>query len=97
MTTQTENRKNIVYSLNQNVIDHIISLSSEFDLNIETFEGVLNDSFIIEGAENIKVKGSSRQNIIILCSPENIWSSSLELIMTDDFEEVEKYRQELAA
>lgn len=97
MTIQTENRPNVIDYLNQEDMNKIITLSCELGLEIETFEGNLNDSYIIEDTQKLKIDGVSRKNIVVLCLTENIWESSLQLIMTDDYEEIRKYRKELAA
>lgn len=73
----------------------ILELASKNELEIDVFEGVTNDSYIIYNNKVIQVDGQATDYIIMLNKPLNVWQSEHELIMTDQAEEFNKYYDEL--
>lgn len=74
----------------------ILELASKNELEIDVFEGVTNDSYIIYNNKVIQVDGQATKYIIMLNKPLNVWQSEHELIMTDRDSKFEEVYQELS-
>jgi len=82
-------RKDIVHYLDQDTVNKILDIAGE---GVDFYEGCLLDNCIIWYAENIKINRTSRNHIILKEHYLNEWSSTTQLIMTDDEEKVDKYK-----
>lgn len=74
------------------IINKALSQGNE----IEQFEGVLNDTFIIYNAENIGLTVNSRKVkprkfIICGCAQTNEWSNTLYIELTDNASKVDQF------
>lgn len=80
-------------SLDEISVNDLIVLMGEQEIDCDCYEGCLQDNLIYYGTENVVIDGMSRKFLIFRERYLNSWSSDLELIMTDSYEEVEKYRE----
>lgn len=78
-----------------NVVNYFI----ENGFNVECREGALLDNYCIEVGENkLKIgKVKVRNYLIIVEKYLNEWSSSLEMILTDNKETYDRYYKEITA
>lgn len=75
----------------------ILEPASKNELDMNVFEGVTNDSYIIYNNKVIQIDGQAAEYIIMLNKPLNVWQSEHKLIMTDRADEFNKYYDELAS
>jgi hypothetical protein len=70
----------------------IINKASEAGADIEEFEGVLNDNYIIQDAEAVQIdEREPTEYIVLLAEFETSWSNSLYLIRTNNYDVVKHY------
>ncbi|TCI26669.1 hypothetical protein EVJ32_04660 [Exiguobacterium sp. SH5S4] len=74
----------------------ILELASEKQLDMEVFEGTLNDSYIIYNNKALQVDGQTPNYIIMLDKYINVWQSEHELILTDSDQKFDEVYQELS-
>ena len=75
----------------------ILDLASKNELDMNIFEGVTNDSYIIYNNKVIQVDGQATKYIIMLNKPLNVWQSGHTLITTDSDDEYNKLYDELTS
>lgn len=75
-------------------MEKIIDVACKTDCEIDEYQGCLLDNYIISYAYRIKVGNvTPRKYMIVRECYLNEWSSCLELILTDNEELVEMYRE----
>lgn len=80
-----------VKEISQKTVEGLINITEDFDM----YEGTLQDNYIFYNTNSIKVgRAKPRDYIIIKSEYQNEWSSKLVMIMTNNTELVEGYRQE---
>ena len=77
--------------------DSIASYFTENGYNVETIEGCLMDSYLIEVGENTLKMGKVkvRKYIILVEKCLNEWSSTIEMILTDSEDTYNNYYNNL--
>lgn len=74
--------------------NEIITTADNNEIPYDTFEGVLNDSYILYGTENIQVAGMETSEYMILHNKYvNVWTSETQLIQTNDIHTVNFYQE----
>lgn len=85
-----------VYEITNDTLNVILDKASELGLEIDCYEDVLNDNYIIPDVDNkIKIECKTCRHIIVRVSFLNEWSSSLTLYMTDSDEVLNRHVEEL--
>ena len=83
----TENHET---TINTNIVKEMLELSGGVDVDV--FEGALQDRYIFWNTNNIEFEGfDNREYIIVKDIYVNEWSSKLVAILTDDIDLVEEY------
>lgn len=86
--------KDYVTQGDMNSINKLLELAEKLNCYIECFEGSLIDNYIIYDAQKIKIgRAKSRKYIILVEKYLNSWSSTTEVIMTDNDKTVRKYEE----
>lgn len=85
--------KETTYESHQLILDTAI----EMGLEIEQFEGVLNDTYIIYNENlDLKLRGiKARKYIILYPQFLNAWSNTFHILLTDNIKELEKFNNPL--
>lgn len=85
--------KETTYESHQLIIDAAI----EMGLEIEQFEGVLNDTYIIYNENlDLKLRGiKARKYMVLYPQFLNSWSNSFHILLTDNIKELEKFNNSL--
>lgn len=75
-------------------INGLLDLAHSLNCPIECFEGSLLDNYIIYDAKRIRIcKAKPRKYIILVEKYVNSWSSTTEVILTDNEKTVEEYER----
>ncbi len=70
----------------------LIEMASGMQLDMECFEGVLVDEYVIYDTKRISMNDAKpREYIIVQSTYRNEWSPGLDIIMTDNLEQVERF------
>lgn len=73
-------------------VSKLINVASENGIEIESFEGVLLDSYIIYANSKLKVGSwKPREYILAIATYKNPWESVYKLVLTDKRETVARY------
>jgi len=85
--------KETTYESHQLIIDAAI----EMGLEIERFEGALNDTYIIYNENlDLKLRGiKARKYMVLYPQFLNSWSNSFHILLTDNIKELEKFNNTL--
>lgn len=90
--------KDLKYAVESDTINKLLQSCYEHDIEVEEFQGVLNDSYIIhnDGLFSVKNKNSrspkGRKFILVIPEYRNEWSNALFILCTDNEELVNNYR-----
>jgi hypothetical protein len=85
--------RQISYESLNNFVDYAFKKGYE----VEVFEGVLNDTYIIHAYKDFGIKGVKNRDYIILYPKfSNEWSNSFHILLTDDENKVEEFRKVFA-
>ena len=81
--------KEIAFESQQIILDAAI----ERGLEVEQFEGTLNDTYIIYNEDlDLKLRGiKARKYIVLYPQFLNSWSNSFHILLTDNIKELEKF------
>lgn len=91
---KTYRRNDYVANVNNEFVEKLLNVASDLDLEVDCYEGGLNDSYIVYGTERISMgRVKPRKFIIVREVYLNCWSSGLEMIMTNNEKTVEHYRE----
>ena len=78
-------------------LNNFVDYAAENGYEIEVFEGVLNDTYIIHADKQFGIKGVKSRNYIILYPKfQNEWSNTFHILLTDDETKVEEFRKVFA-
>lgn len=72
-------------------VSKLINVASENGIEIESFEGVLLDSYIIYANSKLKVGSWFPREYILAIAYKNPWESVYKLVLTDKRETVARY------
>lgn len=72
----------------------LIKTAQGLGADVEQFEGSLLDHYILTGTEQIDVEQQRGKYIVARETYQNQWESDYTLILTDDENEVEQYRND---
>ena len=73
-------------------VNNILNFATERDIEFEGYEGTILDNYIVYNYKDITFKGIKARDFIILKSKYlNEWSSTTEMIFTDDEKLVNDY------
>ncbi|MDK1672873.1 hypothetical protein QOK74_08305 [Staphylococcus saprophyticus] len=78
MTEETK-----IYNIDEDYKEKLIHVIENHDLEIEIFDGVLANNYILHNYGNITIEKQSPKFIIIKEIFINTWSSGLEMILTN--------------
>lgn len=82
----------VINNLDLKSCDKIIEFAMSNECDINTSEGSLLDNYIIYNTDKIRIgRAKPRKYIIIVEKFLNGWSSTLQLIQTDNYNKVLKY------
>ena len=75
----------------------ILDTAIEMGLEVEQFEGTLNDTYIIYNENlDLKLRGiKARKYIVLYPKFLNSWSNSFHILLTDNLKELEKFNNPL--
>lgn len=74
----------LVYNVENVEVLDLLTIASDKGLYWETFEGVLNDHYVIFDVENMTYDGASRSFWLFEAKATTTWTYRYELTMTDD-------------
>lgn len=78
MTEETK-----IYNIDEDYKEKLIHIIENHDLEIEIFDGVLANNYILHNYGNITIEKQNPKFIIIKEIFINTWSSGLEMILTN--------------
>lgn len=82
-------------SVTNKFINKLIIVAEQNKIIYDSFEGTLNDNYIFYDTEILRITGVERAKYIIIKEVYlNEWSSDLQLFVTDDIKEVDKFREQ---
>lgn len=90
--------QDLKYAVESDTINKILQSCYEHDMEIEEFQGTLNDAYIIHNHRTLSIgcdkgrKASGRKYILVVPEYRNEWSDALFVLCTDNEKLVDNYR-----
>lgn len=78
-------------NVDYNDVKELLELSNNLELEIDCYEDVLLDHYVIYSNKKINVNGKCSDFIICEVCFVNSWTSNYKIILTDDCNEVEDF------
>ena len=87
--------RNYERQISYETLNKFVDYAVENDYQIQQFEGVLNDTYIINANKEFGLKGVKKRNYIILYPKfKNAWSDTFHIFLTDDETVVEEFEKQ---
>jgi len=84
-----------INNVSSDKLEEVLSLSVKLDIECQCFEGTLLDSYIFYDAERININKNVAKYIIAIVTTKNVWESNYTIILTNDLNKVDEYKNYL--